>query len=162
MNFKKELTTLLVLFFFIGGLTELNGQSLVKNEEDEFTGDRVIQSEFVKIDHEGYRGTAYISAFYVEGTYALVITISSNDSWQLLGTETASFFIDGERESYSLERIGTDVSSDTERYGIMLSESGFNKFGQAEEIKFRAKGNVHTFNKQAINSFSIVLDALDK
>ncbi len=164
MAYKHQVTLLLFLLLISGSLSSLHAQSLTQDKVDEFTGDRIIQSESEKIDHEGFSGRTYISAFYNEGTYVMIITVISNDSWQLLSTNTAYFLIDGERESHDLKRVETDVSSGTttERHAIILSESEFERFGEAEEIRFKAGGNVYTLSQEAIKSFSLVLDTLEE
>lgn len=159
---KKQVTLFIFLFFSSGLMTVLNGQSIIKNEVDEFTGNRVIQSDYERIEHDGFSGRAFVSAFYNEGTYLLVLTVRSNDSWQLLSTDAAYFIIDGERESYNINQFESDVSNDSTmmQYSITLSESEFESFGKAEEIKFRINRNVYTLSQEAIKSFSLVLDTL--
>lgn len=155
---KKYLIILTGVFILSSFCSELFGQSIAKNEEDEFTGNRVIQSSAERIEHEGFTGRSFVSAFYNEGRYIMIIEVASTDSWQLLSANTANFIIDGEREEHQLLRIDTDTQSGgtIERYGIMLSASEFEKFGNAEDLRFRANRNVYTVTQEAKDTFLLV------
>ena len=161
---KKNLMILTSIFILTSLCSEIFGQSIVKNEEDEFTGNRVIQSSSERIEHEGFTGRAFVSAFYNEGSYFLILEVYSSDSWQLLSANTTNFIIDDDRKEYELLRIDTDTSSGgtIEQYGIILSASEFEKFGNAEDLRFRANRNIYTITQEAKDSFLLVLNELQE
>lgn len=161
---SKTFIAFIAIFILSSFSAELIGQSIIKNEEDEFTGNRIIQSSSERIEHEGFSGSALVSAFYNEGSYFMILSVISRDSWQLLSANTANFIIDDERAEYDLLRIDTDTSGGgtTEQYGIVLSESEFAKFGNAEDLRFRANRNIYTITQEAKDSFLLVLNELQE
>lgn len=131
---------------------------IAENNIDEFTGYRIIRSKFVEIGHENFPGRAILSATFIEGEHMLHLSVRSDDSWQLLGAETAYFLIDGRQKRFSINEIDSDVSGGTtsEDYAIPLTKEEFSSLGEANEIRFRINGNVYELPTIAIQSISLV------
>jgi hypothetical protein len=162
INNMKKLITLLAITLVIA--MQANAQGLIKNEIDEFSGNRIIQSDYIKIDHEGFSGRAFTTAMYSEGDYFLVLNTYSNDSWQLLSTDSADFVIDGQRSTKDLYNVDSDVDGGVvmESKAFILSKDEFEEFASAETVKFRANRNIYTLTDKAKQGIRIVLTEINK
>lgn len=153
----KTLLTILILAFTV----QVNAQELVKNEVDEFTGDKVIQSSYELIEHTGFSGGVYLSAFYSDSP-VLMINVLSRDSWQILGAKSARFLIDGERIEHSLHQIDTEIESGSvvESYGIILTKKELAELANADDIRFRINRNVYTVTQNAKAGIQLLLNEI--
>lgn len=150
----------LLLTFTLLFTSQITAQSLVQNKTDEFTGNRVVQSDDEQISHDGFSGKSYIGAIYTSGDYAIILTVVSNDSWQLLSTDKAYVVSDGERMDFRLHRFETDVSSGVtiEQYGILVSRDELRQFADSNDFRIRANRNIYTVSVQAKDAFRLVLN----
>lgn len=153
----KTLLTVLLLAFTI----QVNAQELVKNQVDEFTGNKVIQSSYEIIEHTGFSGRAYLSTFYSDSP-VLMINVISRDSWQILGAKKAQFIIDEERKEYSLHQIDTEIQSGSviESYGIIMTKKELVQLANASDIRFRINRNVYTVTQNAKGGIQLLLNEI--
>lgn len=133
------------------------GQTIQTNDTDEFTDSRRIISSFETAEQDAYSGKAQTAVAYLDGEYYLIINSISRDSWQLLGSNTALFLIDGIRSSYAIQSMESEVESGyvLERYLMPLD---VDDFLNASQVKFRINGIVFEMSFEAVNSFRIVND----
>ena len=157
-------TTLLTLLFAASTFTiGAHAQEIIQSEVDEFSGNMVVQSSFEEIEHEGFPGSADVSVLYVEGDYGIVLTVTSRDSWQLLGADQVQFIIDDDREAFDLLRMETETSGGTtqEEYLILLSLSDLSALASADDVRFRADRNVYTVTPNAQEAMELVINEVE-
>ena len=152
------ISTLIILVPFIS-----LSQSLIKDEVDEFTGNHIIQTDHVRISHEGYSGRSFVSFAHIEGDNYMIITVMSRDSWQILGADVARFIIDENRKGFDLIRMDTDVGrgTTTERYAIILTIDDFISLRDADDVRFRINRNIYELNDEAKKSIGLVVNRLN-
>ena len=149
---------ILILILLIPALTF--GQSISRDVTDEFSGNRIIQTESIRIDHEGFGGITSISFVYHEGDVVMLIEIASRDSWQLTRAKSIDTIIDERRESFDILRLNSKASRGVvyESYIAYLDMDWLLIISEAGDVRFRANRNVFTLNKKVKQSAKLLYD----
>lgn len=137
-------TTVSTLLAFFLSVTLAFGQAeIIKNETDEFTGNRLVQTDWttVTVQESGDEPlySKQMSVFYNEGRWMLVL-VSTSDSWAFLGTDTTYFLADGEQFERQFGRGETKVEdrSVREQYIVVFTEDMRSAFERADRVRMKA------------------------
>ena len=163
LNRRAKLVLLAVLAFLFVFVGPAAGQSIELDEEDEFTGDRVVRSSFESVDHDGFSGRARMSVAYIGDSYALTLLTRSRDSWQFLNSDKAYFIIDEARVTHDLDRLGTETTRGAviEHYAFLLTPEELLQIAGGTDVRFRAAGNIFTVGESTKANIQLVLDAVE-
>jgi len=103
--------TLLTLLLTIT-ITNLQAQTFVKNEVDEFTGKRImiIDGGFIDVDSEDAQVRMYAA---VQDDYKIVTLLSLSNEWQFLGEEYVYLLYDGERMRKKLHQVDSKLAGES-------------------------------------------------
>lgn len=156
------IVTILTLFLALVGSPALGQAELTQNKTDEFTGNKIVQTAFQSVEVQE-RGDESLysqdaSVFYNEGTWALVLTTTS-DSWALLGEDTAYFLVDGERFERDLvngEREVQDGGSVYEQNVVLLNEEIRTAIATAEEVRMKTGSYVFDISEAVDNEIQTI------
>lgn len=117
---------------------------IIKNETDEFSQKRVVQTSFVdvRVEEQGSERLTHstVSIAYVEGDWALVLNTSS-ESWAFLGQDNAYFIADGQNLEADLGRAESEVQDDgrvMEQSVVFLTADMREAFASSETVRMKA------------------------
>jgi hypothetical protein len=157
---KTAIAFLLIIF----ALQPAFGQEaeIIKNETDEFSQKRIVQTNFVdvRVEEQGSERLIYstISVAYVEGDWALVLNTSS-ESWALLGQDNA-YFIAGEQNlEAELNRSDSEVQDDgrvTERNVVFMTTEMRKAFARSETVRMKAGRYVFDISRAVDNEIQTI------
>lgn len=146
----------------------VQAQGIQTDDEDEFTGARRIVSEGAEAEQDSFVGTAMIMAAYGGGQRLLLLTISSQESWQALGTRKARLLADSEgdepiRMEVQLERLDSEVDSGTtyEQMGIFLSSTQWTELQTGSNLRIRIDGIVYTVPDVILEEMALVEERIE-
>jgi hypothetical protein len=157
---KTAIAFLLIIF----ALQPAFGQEaeIIKNETDEFSQKRIVQTNFVdvRVEEQGSERLtrSTISVAYVEGDWALVLNTSS-ESWALLGQDNA-YFIAGEQNlEAELNRSDSEVQDDgrvTERNVVFMTTEMRKAFARSETVRMKAGRYVFDISRAVDNEIQTI------
>jgi len=136
------------------------GQSISRDGVDEFSGRLVIQTESIRIGHEGFSGEVELSFAYIGGDIMMLIMLTSRDSWQLTRAQSIAMIIDERRETFDLNRLNTKVfrGGVYESHIVFLNPELLLAISEAGDVRFRANRNIFTLNNKAKQSARLLHD----
>ena len=165
---KNLLLTAAVTLLFFTVYDAATGQTFEVNRYDEATGNRILVTNNEKIDHEGFTGSAFVSAMFGRDKtesnehtehYTLVIEIFSEDGFEVFNADSVNFTIDDEMVRYKLFVIATErrEQSNFESCFVQLTKTDFERFGKARDLRFRILNNDFTITQNAKDALLLVL-----
>lgn len=140
----RTVTTALLLVLF--ALQPAFGQEaeIIKNETDEFSQKRIVQTSFVdvRVEEQGSERLTHstISVAYVEGDWALVLNTSS-ESWALLGQDNAYFIAGDQNLEAELNRSDSEVQDGgrvTEQNVVFMTTEMRKAFARSGTVRMKA------------------------
>jgi len=129
-----------------------NAFAQVTCSEDRFKGDTTCQTSTFDMDtKESDADRANLIMAYTGSQYVLYITTLS-DEWQYLSTDTAYFLIDGDKASFKIHRVDTDVRSGNviEQYAIVVSPLQIKDFMKAQQIEFKIDNDIYSYPEEGL------------
>lgn len=154
------LTSLLTVLFFLGATGLIHAQEITRDGEDDFRGERIVETSREQIEHEGFPGSSRVTFLYAYRSYLLALIVTSSAGWQIYGDDTAEFIVDENRRTYNIELLSTDRNQGVTsgHYGISLEEGEVRELGSAEDVRFRINGNVYTLTDEAKEAAQLIVD----
>jgi hypothetical protein len=155
---------LAILVMLTLAVTDVTAQDFARNKVDEFTGERTVQTPFVDIEVEEEGSESILlkeaCALNMDGQWILIINTASK-SWAYIGSDTAYFLVDGERDILEFVHDGETIDGGVVEHAVIpITESFANRIEGASSVRVKIGSYVFDITKAVDDEVSRIKSVL--